>query len=98
MASALGFPISKCWCIFSIVTVDSSTRIPIAKASPLSVMMLMVCPNNFRNKTPAIMDVGMVRITMSAARLSPRNSKTIKPVKIAPIAPSLIRLFTALIT
>ena len=34
MASFLGFPISKCWCIFSIVTVDSSTKIPMASDKP----------------------------------------------------------------
>jgi len=42
IASALGLPISKCWCIFSMVTVDSSTRIPIASDSPLSVMIFIV--------------------------------------------------------
>ncbi|MNV40528.1 hypothetical protein D3C71_1321400 [compost metagenome] len=81
-----------------MVTVDSSTRIPIANASPLKDMMLMVCPKSFKNSTPATIEVGMVRITINAALLSPRNKSTIRPVSKAPITPSLIRLFTALIT
>ena len=40
----------------------------------------------------------MVKITINAPRLSPKKSNTIKPVSIAPIAPSVIKLFTALIT
>ena len=40
----------------------------------------------------------MVRITIKAPLLSPKNKSTIKPVSTAPIAPSSARLFTALIT
>jgi len=98
IAKALGLPISRCWCIFSIVTVLSSTRIPIAKASPLRDMRLMVCPKSFRKSTPEITDIGMVRITISAALRSPKNRRTISPVRIAPIAPSVIKLFTELMT
>ncbi|MNX50021.1 hypothetical protein D3C86_806380 [compost metagenome] len=58
----------------------------------------MVCPNNFRNKTPEIIEIGMVKITINAARLSPKKSKTINPVKTAPIIPSVIKLLTELIT
>src|SRR6185312_3274427 len=42
MASDFGFPMDRCWCIFSMVTVDSSTRIPTANDKPLSVMILIV--------------------------------------------------------
>ena len=98
MASALGFPISRCWWIFSIVTVLSSTRIPIASANPLNDIRLIVCPNNFRNNTPEIIEIGIVRITIKAALLSPKNKSTINPVNIAPISPSVIKLFTELIT
>ena len=45
-----------------------------------------------------MIEVGIVRITIKAPRASPKKSKTIKPVKIAPIAPSESKLFTALIT
>ena len=81
-----------------MVTVLSSTRIPIARASPLKDIRLMVCPNNFKNNTAEIIAIGIVRITMKAARLSPRNSKTINPVNVAPITPSKTRLFTEFIT
>ncbi|MNL43394.1 hypothetical protein D3C87_1659040 [compost metagenome] len=42
IALCLTFFISICWCIFSIVTVASSTRIPIDNARPLNVMILIV--------------------------------------------------------
>ena len=45
-----------------------------------------------------VMEAGMVRITINAPRLSPRKSNTIRPVRMAPIAPSVIKLFTALMT
>ena len=48
--------------------------------------------------TPEMMDAGMVRITMSAPRESPRNNSTMRPVRMAPMTPSVIRLFTALMT
>ncbi|MNX65912.1 hypothetical protein D3C86_969870 [compost metagenome] len=98
IANALGLPISRCWCIFSIVTVLSSTRMPIASANPLSDIRLIVCPNSFRKSTPEITEIGIVRITIKAALRSPKNNKTIRPVSIAPIAPSVIKLLTELMT
>src|SRR5579872_7624378 len=40
IARDLGFPIAMCWWMFSMVTVDSSTRIPTASDSPLNVIIL----------------------------------------------------------
>ncbi|MNE30607.1 hypothetical protein D3C80_1241350 [compost metagenome] len=69
-----------------------------ANASPDNDMMLIVCPNNFKNNTPDISDTGIVSITISAALLSFKNKSTIKPVNNAPNTPSIIRLFSAFIT
>ena len=44
------------------------------------------------------MEVGIVKTTINAPRLSPKNNNTISPVSTAPIAPSAIKLLTALIT
>lgn len=41
-ARATGVPRARCVWMFSIATVASSTRMPTARASPPSVMMLMV--------------------------------------------------------
>ena len=98
MASRLDLPISRCWCIFSIVTVAWSTRMPIASASPLKVMMLIVCPNKLSSSTPINIETGMVITTIKLLRQSRRNSKTIKPVNNAPSPPSVIKLFTAFTT
>ncbi|MNE55754.1 hypothetical protein D3C80_1506090 [compost metagenome] len=98
MACAFDFFIAKCWWIFSIVTVLSSTRIPTANANPDNDIMLIVCPNSFKNNTPEMIEIGIVRITIIAALVSRKNSITIKPVSNAPNTPSIIKLFTALIT
>ncbi|MNX46215.1 hypothetical protein D3C86_767520 [compost metagenome] len=58
----------------------------------------MVWPNNFNSNTEEIIEIGIVRMTIKAALLSPRNNRTIKPVNTAPIAPSVTKLFTELIT
>ena len=47
---------------------------------------------------PEIIQVGIVNITINAPLGSPKKSNTIKPVNKAPIAPSVIRFLTALIT
>jgi hypothetical protein len=58
-----------------------------AKASPDKDMILIDCPNNFRNSTPEIMDMGIVMMTISAARRSFKNNITINPVRRAPRTP-----------
>jgi hypothetical protein len=45
-----------------------------------------------------MMEVGMVSTTINAPRLSPKNNNTIRPVSTEPNTPSVIKLFTALIT
>ncbi|MNM96531.1 hypothetical protein D3C81_1090110 [compost metagenome] len=97
IAWARVFPKAKCWWIFSMVTVLSSTNIPMANASPDKDMILRVCPNSFKNKTPEIIEMGMVIITISAALRSFRNRRTIRPVRTAPRIPSITKLFRALL-
>ena len=43
-------------------------------------------------------ETGIVMITIRLLRKSFKNNRTIRPVKMAPRAPSVIRLFTAFIT
>src|SRR6266576_1602735 len=61
--------------MFSMTTVDSSTRIPTASANPPSVMMLMVCPAPQRATTAVSKAKGMVVTTISALRQSRRNGR-----------------------
>ncbi|MCG3163610.1 MAG: hypothetical protein JMDDDDMK_05049 [Acidobacteria bacterium] len=86
-----GSPRDRCVWMFSMATVDSSTRMPMASANPPSVMMLIVCPVSHRPTTPARTANGIVVTTISALRRSRRNNKTIKPVNSAPNAPSKIK-------
>ena len=81
-----------------MVTVDSSTKMPIAKANPLKVIILMVCPTIPKMKTPESKEIGIVIITIIDPLISPKNSNIISPVRMAPITPSDNKLFTALIT
>jgi len=77
------------WWMFSTSTVDSSTRIPMASASPPRVMMLIVCPVSHRpTKAPQSAN-GMFSTTTMTLRQSRRNRSTISPVRAAPIAPSV---------
>ena len=76
--------------MFSIATVDSSTRMPIANANPPKVMTLMVCPVSHSPTTPARIENGIVVTTISALRQSRKNSSTINPVNTAPSKPSKI--------
>ena len=74
--------------MFSIVTVASSTRMPTASASPPSVMTLSVSPiadsATIEPSAASGMDVAM----MSVERQLPRNSKIIRLVSAAAMAPS----------
>src|SRR5246127_4377503 len=77
----------KRW-VFSIVTVESSTRMPTASASPPSVMVLSVSPRKCRTMIEARIDRGIEISTISVDRQDPRNSRIISPVRPAAIAPS----------
>ena len=74
--------------MFSITTVDSSTRIPTASANPPSVMMLMVCPAPHSATTAVSNAKGIVVTTIKALRQSRRNRSTTSPVRTAPNKPS----------
>ena len=77
-----------CVWMFSISTVASSTRMPIARASPPSVMMLIVCPLIHSATTAAINASGIFNKTMIALRQSRRKTRIIRPTSTAPKAPS----------
>ena len=65
--------------MFSINTVDMSTRMPIDRAMPPNVMMLIVAPVIQSPSIDPSTDSGMLKTTTSTLRQSRRNSKTIKP-------------------
>ena len=74
------------WLMFSISTVASSTRIPMASASPPRVMRLIVWPvSHSATKAPQIAN-GILRTTTITLRQSRRKTSTISPVRIAPKA------------
>ena len=84
--------------IFSISTVASSTRIPIAKANPPNVMRLSVCPHRCNPRTAASKAIGMVATTTSAPRQLRRKTSTIMPVRIAPKKASCVNESSAAVT
>ena len=89
---------SICTCVFSIVTVASSTRMPIASAIPPSDMMLIVLPVTHSPTSDPKSASGMLATTTSTLLRSPRNKRIISPVKPAPIIPSVATLSTAATT
>ncbi len=74
--------------MFSISTVASSTRMPMASARPPRVMMLIVLPVRSRRTIDPSSASGIFSTTMITARRSRRNRRTISPVSPAPSAPS----------
>ena len=84
--------------MFSISTVASSTRMPIASASPPSVMMLIVLPVSHRPHSEPKSAIGMLNTTTITLRQLRRNSRIISPVSLAPIRPSVATFFTAVTT
>ena len=75
--------------MFSIVTVASSTRMPTASASPPSVMMFSVSPAADSAATEPGWRAGSTAAMMTVERHEPRNSRIIRLVSVAAIAPSL---------
>ena len=73
--------------MFSTSTVASSTRMPIARASPPSVIRLIVLPDSHSPITAAISASGILSTTTSTLRQSRRNNSTISPVSTAPSTP-----------
>ncbi len=88
MAFSTSSPRSRCQFMFSIVTVASSTRMPTARASPPSVMMLMVSPSAERQVIEARIDSGMEIAMMMVLRQLPRNSSIMSAVRAAAITAS----------
>ena len=74
------------WWMFSTSTVDSSTRMPMASASPPRVMMLIVWPVSQRPTRAPQRANGMFSTTTITLRQSRRNRRTISPVRAAPIS------------
>ena len=75
--------------MFSISTVASSTRMPTASAMPPSVMVLSDWPSAHRTMIEVRIDSGIEVATISVLRHEPRNSRIIRAVSPAAIAPSL---------
>ena len=82
--------------MFSIVTVESSTRMPTASARPPSVMVLMRLAE--RRQAPRCevrIDSGIETMTIKVERQEPRNSRIIRAVSPAAMAPSRSTLLIA---
>ncbi len=75
-------------CVFSIVTVESSTRMPTASARPPSVIVLSVSPRKYSTTSEVKIDSGIEIMTTTVERHDPRNSRIISAVSPAAIAPS----------
>ena len=66
--------------MFSTVTVDSSTRMPMARAIPPSDMMLIVLPVIQSPNSEPSRASGMFETTTITLRMSRRNRRIISPV------------------
>ena len=84
--------------MFSISTVASSTRMPTARAMPPSVMMLSVWPSAHSTMIDTRIDSGIEMATISVLRHEPRNSRIMRAVSPAAMAPSLSTPSTAACT
>src|SRR5580700_12340922 len=71
--------------MFSTSTVASSTRIPTARASPPSVMMLIVCPIALRTMIEVRIANGIEVAMITVLRQLPRNVRIMKAVRHAAI-------------
>ena len=89
VASGSGCPssVSRRW-VFSIVTVESSTRMPTASARPPSVIVLSVSPRKYSATSEVRIASGIEIMTTRVERHEPRNSRIISAVRPAAIAPS----------
>ncbi len=78
--------------VFSRQMMALSTIGPIARASPLSVIMLMVCPDTYNKVIAAITAMGMVSTAMRVMRHWPRKTRITSEHRTAPRMPSIARL------
>ena len=67
--------------MFSIVTVESSTRMPTASAKPPSVIVFSVSPRKYSTTSEVRIDSGIEIMTTSVERHDPRNSRIINAVR-----------------
>jgi hypothetical protein len=88
IAGSTSLPCSRCQLMFSIVTVASSTRMPTASASPPNVIMLSVWPVAHRPISAASTASGIEVAMITVERQLPRNSRIIRLVRAAAMAPS----------
>ena len=77
IARVSGLPMLRLRWMFSTSTVASSTSIPIASASPPSVMMLMLWPVSFSPTSAEKIASGIEVQTITMLRQLPRKSPTI---------------------
>ena len=78
--SGMRSSVSRRW-VFSMVTVESSTRMPIASARPPSVIVLIVSPRKYSTMSELRMESGIEIITTSVERHDPRNRTIISAVR-----------------
>ena len=74
--------------MFSIATVELSTRMPTARAKPPSVIVLMVWPSAEKIAIELRIDSGIDTMTMRVDRHEPRKIRIISAVSPAAITPS----------
>src|SRR6202795_3836640 len=99
VASESGMPSSvhSRW-VFSMVTVESSTRMPTASASPPSVMVLSVSPRKYSTTRDDRIASGIEIITTRVERQEPRKIRIISAVRPAAMAPSRKTPLTEFVT
>ena len=68
-------PSSRTRWVFSIVTVESSTRMPTASAKPPSVIVLMVSPSALRTAIEVRIESGIEIKTISVDRQLPEEDE-----------------------
>ncbi len=98
VARAMLSVLSICVWMFSTSTVDSSTRMPTAKANPPRVMRLIVWPVSHSATTLPKSAKGILSTTTITLRQSRKNKNTIRPVRNAPSRPSLTTPHMARVT
>ena len=81
-----------CRCVFSRQMIALSVSGPIARASPPSVITLMVWPVTSRPATAARTATGIVVTAIAVIRHSPRKMRMTSEQRIAPRMPSSTRL------
>ena len=83
-ASSGGLPISRWRVMFSMTTIESSTRMPIVSDSPMSESTSIVKPSIHTTKNVASSDAGIAIRTTSALRHTCRNSSSTIAVSTIP--------------